>query len=161
MRTDNAEKIVKIDELALDKECINLPTQYWNAAFNAAEARREVVAAKAALDKLESELSRSIRTTPGKYGLEKVTESAIRDVIGTQSGYVKASLAVEEATHASALCDALVAALGMKKSALGNLVELHKCSYFAKVKVDPEAREAVEADMQRDVRTRTRMERPG
>src|SRR6185503_15262905 len=89
-RRESAEITVQIDELNLDKDCIRLPHDYLLAAHQAADSRRDVEDKKNYLEVVEADLCKHIRTTPGKYGLEKVTESAIKEILVLQPEHKEA-----------------------------------------------------------------------
>lgn len=160
MKKEHALAVVAINELALDKECVALPTQFINACFNAAEARMELASAEQKLEVAESNLAKRVRDVPGQYGLEKVTEAAIKEIVRTHASLAPAQLAVSDARHELELCGALVSALDHKKRALTNLVELHKAGYngSSPVKASREQREQLSEEQQRETKTRRRME---
>lgn len=152
MEKNKAESVVSIDENNLDRECIKLPTQYLQAAFQSAEAKRDVAEGKSELSVVEADLNRAIRADPATYGIEKITESAINAAIATSKEYTKAKQALQEFEYYADLAQALVWALEHKKRSLTLLVELHGMSYFSKPKVSEAGREAVERMTQRKVR---------
>lgn len=159
MEKESALKVVQIDENALDKECVRLPTQYLQAAHNAAEAKCDVGELENALKLLEAELTKKVRANPGDYGLEKVTESALSDVVRTSPSYVKQLRALSDCKHDQELAQALVWALEAKKRALTLLVELHGMSWFSRVKPSQEGKEAIDEKARREVRTRGQRDR--
>ena len=139
-----AESVVQINELQLDKECIRLPSDYLKYASAAADSKRDVSQAKAELDVIEADLSRSIREHPAKYGLEKETQAAVAAAVILQPEYARALKLLHKAQHQSALADAVVWALEHKKRSLTLLVDLHGMGYFAAPKITPKGKEAVE-----------------
>lgn len=151
--------VVEIDEFRLDRECIRLPTDYLRYATRAAEAKRDVVEAKNRLSVVEADLGKHIRDMPGKHGLEKVTEGALKEVILTHKDYKQAVQDYNEAVYESSLADAVVSALEIKKRTLTLLVELHGMSYFANPKVSERGREAVNEMGKRATRRPLRDER--
>lgn len=146
---------VQIDELRLNKECVRLPSDYLKAAHQAADSRRDVEDRKNDLEVIEADLCKHIRTTPGKYGLEKVTESAIKEILVLQPEYKEAQGLLIKAKHRQDLDQALVSALEHKKRALSMLVDLHGMSYFNEVAPKTEAgRRSVDEHTKAEVRTR-------
>lgn len=143
--------IVEIDELHLDRECVRLPTDYLKAANASADAKRDLAEFENALEVVESELSKEIRTDPQSFGLDKLTEAAIKALLPTMKGYRLALKDVQGARYKADLAQALVWAMEHKKRALTLLVELHGMGYFAQPKVSKEGREAVDKMMQRRV----------
>jgi hypothetical protein len=148
--------IVKIDQLALDKECIQLPSDYLKYALLSADLKQEVDNRKARLDSVEAEMSRQIRNTPGKFGLEKVTESAIKEVIQTSEQYQKALVKLNNAKHAQDRAQATVWALEHKKRSLVLLVDLHGMGYFSNPRLSQVGKKVVEQMTKESVRPRRR-----
>lgn len=154
MNSDNKQQsVVTIDEHALDKECIRLPSDYLKYAHRAAECKRDVDEAKAQLDLVQARVSADIRADPAKYGLEKVTESAISTTVLMHKRYQEAAKTHQDAKLLSEQMQAVVWALEHKKRSLTLLVELHGMGYFANPKITEKGREAVEKMTQRRVRT--------
>jgi len=120
-----------IDPNALDVEWVEQPTQFFNVAEQAAEARREVDRAKLALEVTEATLDNDIRSNPAKYGLPKVTETALKSAMHLTEEYQEAQKALSEAQYEKAMLDAATQAWDQRKRALENLVSLHGQSYFA------------------------------
>ena len=146
--------IVEIDEHHLDRECIRLPHDYLKAAHRAAEAERDVEEHKRALDVVCADGAQSIRSDPAKYGLEKITESAIKELVQSSQEYQTTLRRLHTAEHEARLAKALVAAMGHKKSALTMLVELHGMAYFANPKVSERGSEAVKNMTRNRIRQR-------
>jgi len=137
------QEVLLIDEHALDKECVRLPNDYWRAAHAAAEAKRDVAEAEAELEVISATLGQQIRDTPGKFGLEKVTEPGVKEAVRASKQYRDASRVVIEAKYQQDLAEALVRAFEMKKRALTNLVELHGMGWYGSVRPSAKGREAV------------------
>jgi len=138
-----AEELVGINELALDRECIKQPQTYLRYSFLAAEKKRDVDEAKAELDVTAAELMRAMRKDPKKYGMEKVTESALKEQVITLPEYRESHGILLKKQHAYSMAQAVVGALDQKKRSLTLLVELHGKAYFADVKVTADGNEAV------------------
>jgi len=151
---NKSESVVQIDEHNLDKECINLPSAYLAYAHKSADAKRDVGELNAKLDVVKAELDFQIREHPAKYGLEKVTESAIKSTILKQDQYQEAEREVREAQHTADLHQAVVWALEHKKRALTLLVELHGMGYFSNPKVSERGRDAVNDMTRKKLRSR-------
>lgn len=152
--------IVAINELTLDKECVRLPTDHLNASHHAAECRKDLQEAENDLKAFESQLARRIRDVPGSYGLEKVTESAIKEIVANDPKVAAKERAIADIRYKLDLAQALVSALETKKRSLTMLVDLYGMSYHAKVSPSAEGKAAMEERISRDVRTRTRMPNP-
>jgi len=153
---EEAQGVVQINEHKLDLECKRLPTDYLKWAWLAAEAKRDADESKANLAVVHADLSAAIRNTPGKYGLEKVTEAGLAAAVLLLPGYQKAQRRLRTANYESDMLQAVVWALEHKKRSLTLLVDLHGMGYFSAPKVTKEGRAAV-VDMA-ERRQRVRLE---
>jgi|SRR5581483_5799095 len=151
-----SEECLNIDEHHLDRECLSLPSLIMQAASLAAEKKRDVEELKSELDVVEAELGRKVRDTPGKYGLEKVTETAVKEVVAGQLAHQEACRNIRNSVHQSNLATALLTALEAKKRSLTLLVDLHGMGYFASPRVSNKGRDVVRDKSQRDVYERQR-----
>ena len=143
-KKEEAASIVGIDQAHLDKECIQLPTHYIRFAYMAAEAKRDVDESKAALDVVQADTAKSVRATPAKYGIEKLTESAVSAAVLVTPEYQHALKVHQKALHAHRMSEAVVWALEHKKRSLTLLVELYGLGYFSDVKISAKGKEAVQ-----------------
>jgi hypothetical protein len=143
-----------IDEHRLDKEWVNQPTLFFTWARKLADARQQLEEAKASLDVVYAELDNAIRERPGKYGLEKITESAIKQLIPSQAPYAEALAAVNTTKHRVDVLQAAVTALEHRKRALENLVDLHGQNYFAEPTAPAHSRERVQETTKQQIRKR-------
>jgi hypothetical protein len=152
MSENDSESVVQIDEHNLDRECIRLPGDYLKWAHAAAEAKRDADERKADLAVVHADLSAIIRNTPGKYGMEKLTEAGLAAAVLLQPEYQKRQRLLRKANYEFDIAQAVVWALEHKKRSLTLLVELHGMGYFSNPKVSERGREAVEQMTQRKVR---------
>lgn len=151
------ESELTIDELRLDRECVRQPKLYFAAAKRAADARAAMEEAKSAVDLERAEVDSAIREDPSKFGLEKVTESAISKAIELDRDFIGAKEAFAKARYELDICQAFVNALDHKKSMLGHLVSLHGQNFFSDVPVkEPAARASIASTRDRSVADRTR-----
>ena len=132
MNTDNPYlKDIRIDEQALDTEWIDQPALVLTYGSNAAKHEFLMDKAKERINIVKAEMDSAIRKNPEKYGIEKITESAITAVIATDTEMQKVNMEFLDAKYEYSMSIAAVRALQDKKSALENLVRLHGQSYFA------------------------------
>lgn len=144
-----------IDPNALDVEWLEQPKKFFDVAEQAAEAKREVDRAKLALDVTEAELDNDIRTSPQKYGIAKITETALKAAMRLTDKYQKAQTTLTEAQYAKAMLDSATQAWDQRKRALENLVYLHGQSYFAGPSVPRDINKKYqEAEDKRRIRTK-------
>lgn len=151
-----AEKFsVDIDAMQLDKEWQGQARRYKEVAEQLADQRAKTDAAKAELELTTAELRLAIRTDPEAYGLAKVTEAALEDMVKLQPRYKRAVQTLADAKHEQDVVAALVEAMQHRKYALQELVALHLAGYFAAPQAKPADRDDVKAAQRKLVRGRT------
>ncbi len=126
--------LLSIDEHRLDRECIQLPSQYRQVAFQAAQTSLDIDEIKATLRVTEAELHQQIRATPGKFGLEKVTEGSIQEVTLLNPKIMMLEKKILELERRLTMEKILVASMDYKKRALTNLVDLHVAGWNSEVR---------------------------
>jgi len=127
----NVKDSIAINASALDVEWVNQPALMGEWCEKLADAKAEVDRAKERRDIVMAELDKEMRLKPEKFGLEKVTESALSNAIKLEERFLAANEEVIEATHEVDTINAVVRALDHKKKALEMLVQLHGQQYFA------------------------------
>jgi cellulose biosynthesis protein BcsQ len=137
----NYEDDIRIDETSLDIEWLEQATLFLRYSKNAALREKEKDQAKEALDLAKSELDRDIRTNPEKYGIEKITDKVVENIIPTQDQYKEASEAFINAKYEWNVAKGAVDAFNQRKEALENLTRLNGQNWFAGPKVPRDLRE--------------------
>ncbi len=146
-----AIELASIDPLALPEECERLPRQYISVSFAAAELRGQLARADADAKLQEAKLSKAVREAPSDYGLDKVTEAAIRETVATLPQYVTEQRKTFALREQLDKLTGMLTALDMKKRSLTNMVSMTVAGYTGSgpVKVDKEAREDFSERLQR------------
>jgi hypothetical protein len=119
------------DKHRLDEEWEKQPRMVEEVVKKLADARRDHDEKKAELEVVVAELDFAIRSNPGKYGLEKITESAIKTIIPSRKKYKEAHNAVLDAKHLVDVLSGAMTVLEHRKRALENEVTLHLANYFS------------------------------
>jgi len=127
----NYEQDINIDETALDLEWKMQPMLMMRYCAHMAHAKKALDLASERLDVRKAKLDKEIRSNPEKYGLSKITETALGNTILLQPEYEEANKEYIEAKYEYEMVQAAVRAMDQKKSALENLVKLLGMSYFA------------------------------
>lgn len=127
----NFGKALEIDKYNLDEELLQQALLYLEWSDAKAQAEQERDKAKEQLDLTRAELDISIRRDPKAFGLEKITEGAISNIILTQDKYQKAEIVYLEMRYSYNVISGALEALSHKKSALENLVKLFLNNYWA------------------------------
>lgn len=133
----------QIDEHRLDIEWKNQPAAYHHWSIELANAQKIHDINKAKLDVIKAELDKTIRDSPDKYGLIKITEPIVAAAVLMQSEHKAALKSVIKAKHDVDILKAAVFALNHKKDALENLVRLRLADYYSEPRADPANKETI------------------
>lgn len=147
---------IQIDEHRLDEEWLEQPRKYFRYAAKLADARRELDAAKAALDVTRAVTDRAIREDPAKFGLSKITEKSIEATVPVQKPCMEGQAAVIEARHDVDILQAAVGSLEQRRKALEHLVTLLMANYFASPRAPDGAKDRMREMEKKSVRRRGR-----
>jgi len=151
---EDLQKLARIDPMALDKECIRLPTNFFAVSNLLAEARSIYDQARIESERVEAQVSGEVRQDPRAFGLGKLTEAGIHDVVVKDKRVQEAQKNLLEARQQFDVLQAAVGALETKKSSLEMMIKLLSLGYYSTVKTDPEGKKAVE-EMTKTVVRRT------
>ena len=127
---------LEIDEFRLDEEWVGQPSLYFCWARKQADASLRLDGAKSELDLVRANLDADVRNDPAKYGIIKITEAAVSNVVLGDADHQAATKRVAKAKYDLEVIKAAVNALDHRKSALEMLVRLHGQSYFAEPRAD-------------------------
>lgn len=130
MRGNFSEDVV-IDNSALDVEWLEQPRLVASYSKLFADTKKEMDIVKDRVDFIKAKIDKSIRLNPEKYGISKVSENAIQNIIFLQEEYQEASNDLIEARYQNDLAKGMLQAIIDRKEALENLVRLHGMQYFA------------------------------
>lgn len=122
--------VFEIDEGDLAGEWGRQPGVTYRAGEAVADAEHAVAQAKAALEVLEAELRRAVRADPARYGLDKVTEQALADVVACSKQRKAAVAEVNRLRHAVDVLKAKLGAVQDRRRALERMVELLQINYY-------------------------------
>lgn len=125
------EKDLGIDPYALDEEWLRQPGLYMRYSEAVAEAQRVRDQAKEKIDVEKAVLDQAIRKDPGKYGLERLTETVVAGAILLQPSYKQAVDAYIDVNYRFNILQSAVRAFDHKRAALENEVKLWLGSYFS------------------------------
>ena len=143
-----SELNLNIDENNLLQEWKGQAAMMLDYGIRLADAMQEEDEAKTQLSVVVAELDCSIRNEPEKYGLVKITESALMNTIIVQKAHVEATQTLNEARHKARILKAAVDAIGHRKSALQGMTDLFLRQWYADPKSaeqPPELREAAKS----------------
>lgn len=122
---------VEINPEALDVEWVRQAALYLKYGEQVAKMRDRVDRLKEKLDVQDASLSLKIRKDPFRFGMDKVTEGNIKELVLVSEDHVELSNELAETRYELEILQTALRAMDVKKSALENLVRLHGASYFA------------------------------
>ncbi len=129
------EEDLYIDDQALDFEWLDQPNLMFKYTRLHAKAKKELDRVKEKMDMVIAELDRDIRSNPGVFGIDKITETIIRNTIILQKKYTKVKKELIEAQYEVHMIGGAVSAVEHRKQALENMSKLLALEYFAGPKV--------------------------
>lgn len=125
------EATIKIDESALDIECLDQASLMLQICKLQSHLEKEEDLARENLDFVKANLDMEIRTDPNKFGVDKVTEGAIKSAILSNDSYKQASNAYINAKYENNVAKGAVRSFDQRKTMLEVLTKLHGQQYFA------------------------------
>lgn len=125
------KEVLPIDLSKLEVEWALQPEIYGHFAQQARKAELEYERALLRLEKFKAQKAMQIRMNPEQFGLSKVTESAVDDLIKLSPEYEELFNEVLDLKHRAKLFGVILKALEQRKDALANLVKLLSMEYFS------------------------------
>jgi hypothetical protein len=122
---------LEIDKSKLDEECQNQAPQTEHFSRLLADATLEWDQRKAELALMDAKLDREIRESPEDFGISKLTETVISNMILIQAERVRAQESLNKAKHVAGVLQAAVSGLVDRKKSLVCLIELFAMGYFS------------------------------
>jgi hypothetical protein len=153
-RKSGDTEITPADKTLLDDQFEEQDGLYRHYAEQLDEANQELVEAENQLEFVKAKLSSSVRADPGNFGLSKVTEAAINEVVVQQEEYREAQEDVSESRFKRDSCKSIVLSLDHRKTSLVKLADLFMTSYFAVPRVKGDTKEFMEERDKRVVRSK-------
>jgi hypothetical protein len=120
-----------INKNELDEELVKQPQLYCYWAEQEAAALYERDKNKEKLDLVKAELDGEIRKNPNKYGIEKITESAISNAIIQNSKYKEANDFYLQSVQDARILGVAKISFDMRNNSLKGLVSLFVSGYWA------------------------------
>lgn len=141
---------------SLSEAWLEQPSLMFKHSEEMAKQRLVVDQAKSNLEVVQADLAQTIRTNPGRYGHEKVTEKIVEECVVGNKKYQQAVEALQTAKYELDILQAYVSALDHRKKALEKLVDLHGQGYFATPRASDNSRDEMNELEKRFSRTRGR-----
>jgi len=129
---DEFESLLEIDVTRLDEECINQPRKVWTYGKMYAKAVKELDEALAEQKVIEADVDAEIREKPGAFGLDKLTEAAVKRAILRHKKYQEVQEKVCKAKYFVNMVDAANKALDHRRTCLSMLNNQDERNYFSR-----------------------------
>jgi hypothetical protein len=126
---------LKIEETALDVECLNQPRLMMKYSEEYASVQAEMADAKEELDVFEAKADAAIRNDPEKYGITKITEAAVKAAILLDEDCAEKRKELRRLKEKVDLISGAVRSVDARKKMLELLVQLYGQQYFAGPKI--------------------------
>jgi hypothetical protein len=136
--TFDYSKELKIDLANLDELVIEQSVKFMEIAESHAKSVYERDEAKVFMDTVEAELDLMVRKSPQSYGLEKTTESAIRNIIICHKDFKSAQEKHMKANYNVKILESARDAWEQRKKAFEILTSLYVAGYWSKPKTKRE-----------------------
>jgi len=130
------EQDLFIDKNSLDFECIDQPKRFLKWSKKMAEAIREKDESKRAMIVTRAMRNSDIRSRPGEYGVEKVTEGSIAAALENQEDVQTAEQLIIDNQYAVNIYTGAKEAFEQRKSMLEKLVNLYISGYYSRPKTE-------------------------
>jgi len=99
------------------------------------------------LDIKKAEVEKDIRSNPGKYSLDKITENAISACLKTEESIKKLSNELIDLNESVNILSVGKTSFDHRKEALKGLTQLYCADYFAKPNIPEKARDTFDRDI--------------
>ncbi len=131
MKQVNYEKDLRIDETALDVECLAQPRLTRLYGDTVAFHEKLLTKKREELDVYKAELTAKIHKNPDKYGIEKITVAVVESAILQDKDYQDLNNQVIEQAYELKMAQSAQRGIQDKKSMLELLIKLLALDYFA------------------------------
>jgi hypothetical protein len=137
---------LKINLYRLEKEAAGQAQLMRDWGQKWADAEKALKMLKNALKVARAEIAKAVRTNPANYGVNKLTEGSIEEVLTLNSILRKQENELVEAEYERDIIKAMVVAIHERGEMISNEVKLHGQQYWSKPTADPEFNKKVRED---------------
>lgn len=145
------KKQLKIDRYNLVVELERQPQLYMDWALQAARAEIETKEAENDYDLIRGEFDKKIRRDPERYGIDKITEAAVRVEAGRQIKVKKYYRKYLDALANEKILKRAEKAFQQRKGMLESLVQLNVQLHFAEPRVPHSKREVLDRSVRQNI----------
>lgn len=128
--------LLDIDLNRLEDEARVQPQRMYVWGTKLAEARKRAKEEKNRAELIHATLDKQVRSDPATFGIEKITEAAVKAAILEQNDYQNVLDSRIQAEYEEDILDAFVKALASRDRQIETLAKLHGQMYWSKPDVD-------------------------
>ena len=141
--------IMEIDKNNLDEEWVKQPRRYYEYSVYLADAIDEVSNCKAGLDLKRADISNAVRSAPEDYELVKITETAINEIVISDTEYQEIQTELQKAERTVNVLKGATRALEHKREGLNWNTKLFLANYYAE-KLPEDVKDRIEEKVDRE-----------
>lgn len=141
-------KLLPIHIQSLHKDAQIQPDLAERAGNLAAELKAVAKQRRVDLDELEALLRVGARTKPSDFGLVKITENAVTEIVNSHEDYLNQKQVCIEADLAADLAASLATAIEHRRSMIKIEAQLYLSNYWGEVEVQKEMEEGMTAGIE-------------
>lgn len=147
-----------LDLNKLDQHLLDQARLMYNYSQQLADAKREYARMKRKSEYVTAKVKQAIRADPSSYGVAKLTEDCLKELVVLQSKYQTVEKELEETRYQVDLLQGMVTALTDRKHSLQDFTQLWSQGYFAEPRVatDRQNREQIDERVKHEIRNRGR-----
>ena len=141
--------IMEIDKNNLDEEWVKQPRRYYEYSVYLADAIDEVSNCKAELDLKRADIANAVRSAPEDYSLAKITETAINEIVISDTEYQEIQVELQKAERTVNVLKGATRALEHKREGLNWNTKLFLANYYAE-KLPEDVKDRIEEKVDRE-----------
>jgi len=136
-----------INPMNLDQDWANLPVLFHSYSECVEEIDGELKSEKAKLELLSATTERAIRASPSDFGIEKISESAVKAALATQNPLNQIREEILRLDKEKKIYQAACNSLSYKKDSLKALVTLYGMEYYSAPSTDAVGKKFIQAQL--------------
>lgn len=144
MKSEEKDDLLAIDIHNLENDASSQPRLIRIWIDKLAHAEKKAKLAKRELRLVKAELSKSVRSSPSKYGIVKLTDTSVEDAVVCMSTYKAKEEEYIDVELSRDIIKSMVQSLHERGEQISNEVKLHGQGYFSKVSVDPDTMQKIQ-----------------
>ena len=142
---------IRMDRNQLDIEWLEQPSLYMRYAEACIESMFERDRLADLIDVTAAEVEAEVRTNPESYGIEKITEAAVKSAVVLEPRVIEAKENYNKAKKEAALLTAAERAIDRRKASLERLTDLYIAGYWSTPRITEDKKEVVSKERKEEM----------